>query len=265
MFRHPKQPTRRVLPRRGLTLIELMISTAIVAMIAVALATLGTAVNESHEVANNVDSMTKHGQSTIRRIRRAIEDSYANTAFPGFSVFSRVVGSTSIPDALVVWTPLQGNPTNPLGLPVVGELTVFMIDENNPTDLLQVTEPGSVATVPALSNLSAWATLLGDMQTNGTVTRLTKYVRTVPITGGTVGQVRFHARLRPDQSQIDAYINGNADWDDIYWPQNLFTDRSGTRQHQCLVEIQLQEAAPAPEDVFTFHTAVPVYFLELKR
>jgi prepilin-type N-terminal cleavage/methylation domain-containing protein len=257
---HPVRRQPEPLRRRGLSLVELIISTAIVSMIAVAMATLSTAVNVSQEAATNIDRMTQHGRASIRRIRATINSAHSSTQFPGFIVLTHTVSGSTIPDTLVVWTP-PTSANDPDGLPLVEEIKIYMPDSSNARHLLELSRPGDTTTVPALANTAAWDALVASIYTDDTAIRLTKYLRTVDLSGNTVSQIRFTTRLRPDQSQIDAYIAMTATWDDIYWPQNMYTANTGTRQNQCLFELQLLDDPPAPQDHYTFVGSGSVFYL----
>lgn len=253
-------PTRH---RRGLSLIELIISMAIMSMIALAMGTVTTAVNVSHEAATNIDRMTQHGRASIRRIRSAVDAAHSSTQFPGFFVLTHTIGTVTVPDTLVVWTP-PGAANDSDGLPLVSEIKIYLPDSGNPRHLLEMSRPADASTVPDPSDTSAWNTLVTSIYNDDTAVRLTKYLNTVVVSGTTVSQIRFNIRLRPDQSQIAAYIGGGATWDDIYWPQNMYTANTGTRQNQCLFEIQLLDDPPAPQEVYTFVSSGSVYYLEPK-
>jgi len=236
-----------------------MMSMVIVSMIALTLATLTSAVNESHEAANSISQMTQHGRATIRRIRAAIDGAHASSQFPGFFVLTRSVAGVTIPDTLVVWTP-PSSPNDPDGLPLVSEVTIFAPDPSNPQKLMELKQATNTSTVPAPSDSIAWNSLISSMLVGNSNVRLTKYLRTTVVGSSTVSRVRFNARLRPDQSQIAAFIVGNANWEDIYWPQNMFTADTGTRQNQCLVEIELSDDAQG----HTFVGTGTIYYLEPK-
>jgi prepilin-type N-terminal cleavage/methylation domain-containing protein len=250
---------RRVF-RRGLTLVELLVSITIMSMIALVLATLSTAVNQSYDTATNLNRMTQHGRSAIRRIEKAINSAHASPQFPGLMVHMHVFSTESLPETLIVWAP-DGVPNNPDGLPLVQEIIIFRPNPSNPRELLQMTRESDTSEVPALGDTSAWETLLSEFENDSKSIKLTKYLHTFsPNSSTTLGRVRFNLRLRPNQAQIDTHYGGGANWEDIYWPQNLFTATTGTRQHECLIEIRLRDDAPASQDPMTFWGCSSVLF-----
>ena len=110
-------------PRRGLSAVELLLASAILAMMAAVLGTLAGAVQESNRHDLGLRTSIQHGRVGTERIQRAIRQARANEHFPGCAVFGDSVGAWEFPDTLVIW---RGDLTaaNPDGLPLIRELVI---------------------------------------------------------------------------------------------------------------------------------------------
>jgi hypothetical protein len=244
-----------------LTLVEMSISIAIMSMVALSVSMLTTTVHNTHVASTHLIRMTQNGRAVFRRIRDTLNRAQANSVFPGFIVRNDLVDGISFPNTLVVWAPV-GDPSDPNALPLVSELVVFRPDPSDPRKLLEITQVTNTSSVPALSDTSGWDTLMASLQSGGDRVTLTRYLQDTSLTSSDVGLIRFTARLRPDESQINAYIADTATWDDIYWPQNLYSSSSGMRQNHCLFEFQLRDDPPAVQDVTAFWGSAAVFFME---
>ncbi|HIF34567.1 MAG TPA: prepilin-type N-terminal cleavage/methylation domain-containing protein [Planctomycetaceae bacterium] len=259
-------PNPRISPtagrRRAMTLVEMSISIAVMSMVALSASMLTTTVHDTHVAATHLNRMTQHGRAACRRIRDALNRAQANSVFPGFIVRNDLIGGVSLPNTLVVWAP-DVSPSDPTALPLVSELVVFQPDPDDPRRLVEITDPTDTSTVPELMDTTSWNTLMTSLENNGKRATLTRYLHfDTDLSGVPMSLIRFTARLRPDQSQIDAYIAETATWDDIYWPQNLYSSASGMRENECLFEFQLRDDPPAVQDITTFWGSSAVFYLE---
>ena len=150
------------IPRRsGLTLVELLITTTVMAVTALALATLADAVRITDQHVAGQGTATQHARVVIDRIGRIAREAWASEQFPGIMVFDDEVSGWRFPDTVVIWYPdpeltdggnivyPDGTPTNPDGLPLFRELVIFCPNPDNPSELLQITVPGDTNEVPA--------------------------------------------------------------------------------------------------------------------
>ena len=83
--------TNRHRQRRGLTLVELMMVTAVMAILATTLAALATTVQVANQQQMGRGLAIQHGRVAIERIERAIQGATANEQFPGFIVISETI------------------------------------------------------------------------------------------------------------------------------------------------------------------------------
>ncbi len=229
--------------RRGLTLVELMIASAILAIMVGALSGLALTVQTANEHGSGQNLATQHARVTLERIERSLHAAHANASFPGFAVFSDSVGGWTFPDTLVVWQP-SGAPANPDGLPLFSELVVYSPDPNDAHRLLEIRVPSDARTVPPLEDTSAWVWELAGFKMNPAAQRvqLTNLLRTASATAdpnALRGAIRFEVRYLPSRDDWDDYQTGNKDWDELPWVQNIYGSQSGLRQSWCAFEIQL--------------------------
>lgn len=100
---HPKP--RRLPSRRGLTLAELMLASAVMAVMSLWLATLVAGVRETSDYTQDQGSAVQHGRTAVARIERALRLAHASESFPGAMIVDEVVSSASLPHALAAWSP----------------------------------------------------------------------------------------------------------------------------------------------------------------
>jgi hypothetical protein len=248
-----------------LTLAEVLVSTAVMSIIALTLGSLMTAVHVAQEHIAGRNQIAQHGRVALEHIRRDVETAYGNESFPACLVFAQTVGSFTYPDRLVVWKP-TGAPAAPTGLPRVNELIVFAPDPNNPRRLLECTLPSNTSVVPATNDVTAWFTLLDSFLTGSSAQRveLTNLVRTdAASTSSTRGCVRFNVVITPSESQWASYRAGTTTWDNVSWPLDFRGANFGPRRVVCQTELQLtaDSAASKQEALPFFGSAVCTYLL----
>ena len=251
--------------RHGMTFTELMIATAVTGIIAATVSALAMTVETATNYNRNADTATQNARVVLDRMQRTMRSAYANELFPGILVVSTTVGNYSYPDAVAVWTPANGNPSNitSTGLPLYSELTVYCPSPTNPAALLEITRPNDSTVAPTPSNTTSWASTINTFasSTDSTVLTLTTMLRTAnaistvtstqgkasttSTTSQSRGCVRFAVLLRPSLAQLNVYRTSSTSnqtysaWQDIPWPQGYFTRNSGTRQTWCQIELQL--------------------------
>ena len=257
-----RQP--RCLRRAGFTLAELLAVTVVMALVAMAMTALASAVQMSSQHQQGQSTAIHHGRVALERIERSVRTATANAQFPGFFVFSYSAGGYTYPDTLVVWQPADGVPADPDGMPKMNELVVFKADMEQPGQLLEMRVDGDAREAPLLSDHNAWAMELEFLQQNPSAqqTVLTNLVRVAAATGasgtsyGDRGCIRFGVKLHPSASEWTEYQSGVRTWESLSWPQDLYGSTSGTRQVWCRIELQLR-----PSDIDTHDAAIAIPLL----
>ena len=258
------QTTQQAQSRRGLTLVELLMSTSIMALLAITLATMGQAVQMSAEHNNGYNTAVQHARIVTARIRRDVEQAHTTADYPGVWVVSDSESGYVFPDSLVVWTP-DGDPTNADGPPLVEELTIYCLNPSAPNELLELTAAGDTSSAPATSDSTAWGTLidslLSDSGTNKVLlSDLIHTSRTSSDNSADLrGNVRFIARLRPSDAQWADYMAGSTNWVDLPWAQGVYSDQSGLRQSWIRMELQFDPGYEYAANSVDAMPALPVF------
>lgn len=253
--------------RRGFTLVELLMVSAVMALLATTLAALATAVQVANQQQIGRGLALQHGQVALERIERAIQGATANERFPGFIVISETVDGSTFPDTLVVWNP-NGPPIDPQGMPRVNELVVFAPAYNDPTRLVELRHFNDASQVPPLANDDDWRSLLSILKSStysgadSSVAVLTDLLRTAQVKNssepsvGARGCVRFEQTLRPSAAEWAAYKAGSVAWSDLPWVLGVYGATTGQRQALCCIELQLR---PGDIDLHDKQIAIPFF------
>jgi len=230
--------------RHGVSLVEMLVAVAVMAVLALSISTLAVAVHSSNAFAQTHAEAVQHARVALGRIEASCQSAYATPDFPGFWTISTPVGSHTFPDALVVWKPESAAPANIDGPPLVSELVVYTFDANQPNRLLEVTLPDSNVAAPALSQTGTWITgIAGLLDLDGVesvqLTDLLRVGNAVTDQNNERGVVRFETRYHPTQDEWTSYQDSSIAWSELTWPQNLYGGSSGLRQSWCRMELQL--------------------------
>jgi Tfp pilus assembly protein PilW len=238
-----QRPNNRRLCRRGLTLTELLIAGTIMTMLAAGMGSLVLTVQGANAYCRGQSVAAQHARVALDRIHRAVRTAEASEQFPGCIVVSETVGAWDFPDALVVWSPTAAAAA-PSGLPQVNELVIFTPDPLAPSRLLELRAPSNTATVPAVSNTAAWATLVDSLRssTDSAKTEISDRLRTSPVTTGSTdlrGAVRFQVLLAPSAEYWAEYRASTRAWKDLNWPLDYVSTQTGLRRVVCQTELQI--------------------------
>ncbi len=233
--------------RSGLTLLELLLAMSILVMLAGSLGALAQAVQSGAEFGEGHGGATQHARVALERITRTVSRATASNRFPGILVASTTVGTWRFPDTLVVWHP-TASARNPKGLPCFDELVIYCPHPDHANQLVEIVVPeGSDArTVPEVSDTATWLTELESLKranlSNAVV--LTDLLRTGVVSGSATvrGAVRFVERLRPSNTEWEAYQAGSQSWKTLSWVQGIYGPRAGLRQAWVRIELQLVPA-----------------------
>jgi prepilin-type N-terminal cleavage/methylation domain-containing protein len=229
--------------RRGLTLIELMISIMILSFTVAALGMMSRAVEISSEYNQGYGTATQHARVTLDRLDRAVNQAYANSSWAGVWVTGDTIGSWNFPDTLVVWRP-NGTPADPQGAPIVSELVLFCPNPTSTNQFQEITLPGDNRTLPSASNAATFKAFIDGLKTAAGANKvlLTDLVRTVVVSGSAQPKaaVRFVVAQSPTDAQMLTYPS--VTWQNLPWPQGICSPTMGVRQVWLRTEIQLLPA-----------------------
>ncbi len=234
--------------RRALTVIELLMSIAIMTVIAGVLAALSDAVYVGTEHSRGVGAATQHSRVALERISRSVSGAATAENEPGLVVLETTVGGYGFPDTLVVWRP-SSVPANADGPPLVGELVIFCPDPEDPRRLLEITLPGDTRPAPfSQLDTAAGRKMIEDIKLSNTSKKvvLTNLLHTASLSGNATdvrGAVRFVRRVRPSTAGWGDFRNSVVAFGDLAWPQGVYGAQTGLRQVWLETELQMDQWA----------------------
>lgn len=241
--RLPQSHSRGQRRARGLTLIELLIATSVLALVVGTLSALSIGVEQGYEYAEGYGTATQHARIALERIMRSAEGATTSEQFPGLIVVADYDSGSRFPETLVVWHP-AGAAADSNGLPRFNELVVFCPDWYIPGNLVEITVPTDTRTVPAVTDQTTWAAEVLAIRKSAAAQKvtLTPLLRTCLVSQSPLkwrGAVRFESRLRPSDDQWARYKAGTAQWADLNWVQGIYGQKTGLRQAWLRTELQL--------------------------
>jgi prepilin-type N-terminal cleavage/methylation domain-containing protein len=276
MFRLPPKSSK-IHPsgsRRGLTLAELLCASAILTLLAGAMATLAYGVSGANDYSRGQNEAAQHARVALERIRRNVIHCKASESFPGCLVASTAVGIHAFPDRLLIWKS-DGVAAGATEYPKQSDLIVYTYNPSRPTELLEITTTDTTllnsTTNSALNTVvdallaspSSTKTVITDRLDiattgNGTGTRLAELLAD----SASRGMVRFRILMSPTAAQWAEYKGGARAWANIDWPLDQFGTDTGNRRVSCLTELQMlaDDTSEKPAIPF-FGSATKVYQL----
>lgn len=249
----------RQVTRRGVTLIELLMSTMVMAMIAVALASLARAVQMSSTYSHVHGTANQHARVAIERINRAVRHAAATADHPGVVVLSDQTGVWRFPDTLVVWK----QDSNADELPQVNELVVFCPNPKVSGEFWELSTTSDTATV-SLNDEAALKVAVNRLKAAGDsqVVVLTDLLRSASPNGdgsNLRAALRFEVELAPTATQWASYLADDSDWSALSWGQGIYGSQTGLRQVWVRYEIQFTSGEYAGDDLNHRELAIPFF------
>ncbi len=239
-----------------MTLLELLIASSMLLLLAGVIGGLASAVQTSSNYSQGHADAAQHARVALERITREIGKATAVGEYPGLAVMYQEVGGVRYPDTLLVWRPTT-TPANPNGPPLISELVIYAPHPQQPEQLLEIRAPQDTRPIPLDESLnqSPWpetiAALKKDAQTQRVV--LTNLLRISAASGSKAlslqrPAVRFHYELRPSAAELADYRSGAIAWNALSWPQALYGSQTGIRQAWLRAELQLVPASDGPSE-----------------
>lgn len=241
--------------RQGMTLVELLVASSMLLMLAGVIGGLASAVQTSSSYGQGHAEAAQHARVAIERISRDIRQATAVGDYPGFAVVCDEIGGVVYPDTLLIWSPANGTPSNANGPPLISELVIYCPDPKQPRQLLQIRALQDARTIPldASLNQSPWLETIAAIKTDAQSERvvLTDLLRAGVVKGNAGvprSAVRFVQELQPSASEMADYRAGTQTWSDLSWPQGMYGTQSGMRQSWLRLELQLMPGAESRSD-----------------
>lgn len=258
--------------RCGFTLVELLMAIAITGLVAVMAAVLTSAVSTGGQHVQASQQASQQALAALDAIRHKVATVHATANQPGVVVVQTSDNGWQFSDTLVLWLPASGQPANPDGLPLVEELLLICPAPQNLRQLIQVRAVGDTREVSLWDlNTPEWQAELEQIKTSSTSQRslLCQGLRVVTVsdgeesgappgappppsppgfsnnngTGQQAAGVLFSVRYAPSQQELEEVASGTRNWDQVAWPQGVYSASTGLRQVWVSVELQLSTQA----------------------
>lgn len=247
--------------RRGLTLAELMIASSILVLIVGVMGSLASAVRATYSYSYGHSIAGQHARVAFERIERAIRGAYSTPDHPGIGIVTKSVLGEDYPDTLVVWTP-AGTPVNPDGPPLVNECVMFCADPNAANVLLEVTAPTDTRTIPLGPgfDLQSWQSEIDAIKVALTSKRvvLSDLLRVADTGSSDRAVLRFRRLVRPSVSEWSDYQSAMVAWEDLAWPEDLYSRNTGMRRVTVQLEVHFMPGYELDSESDGMHRSIPM-------
>lgn len=236
--------------RRGLTLAELLVATAVMAIICVSFGTLALSVQMANEYTIKKNQIGQHGRVILQRIERSLNAAHATEQFPAVHSINYLQSGYDFPQAIAVWNPAAP----PLSdYPRVGELVFFAADPNAPNRLLEIRYDADTRTAPMLTDAASWRGLVQELieSDQAEVVEISNLVRAGKTSSANTSYqstLRFNTRHLPSDDELAFARSGTIPWSDLQWANSIHGSTTGLRQTWCRFEFQL-----VPSSVLSTH------------
>lgn len=245
-------------PKRGLSLAELLVASAVMGIICLSFGTLAMSVQMANEYSQEKNLVGQHARVILQRVERTMQGAHATESFPGILPIAYYYSTYDFPQAIAVWAP-AGTPM--ASYPQVNELVIFAVDPDNPNRFLEVRNENDTSSAPGLTDESAWRTLVANLITNSdsNVVEISDLVRAGKAGSNYYSTLRFQTRVVPTDADIASARAGSTDWEDLNWATSIYSSKAGIRQVWCHFEWQLVPSSNIDEHSRLGEQAVPFF------
>lgn len=245
-------------PKRGLSLAELLVASAVMGIICLSFGTLAMSVQMANEYSQEKNLIGQHARVILQRVERTMQDAHATDSFPGILPVTYYYSSYDFPQAIAVWDP-DGKPL--ANYPRVNELVIFAVDPDTPNRFLEIRNESDSSSAPGLSDEVAWRTLVADMidSSDSEIIEISDLVRAGKAGSNYYSTLRFQTRVVPSDADIAAARSGSVDWEELNWATSIYSSKAGIRQVWCHFEWQLVPSSSIDEHSRLREQSVPFF------
>ncbi len=265
---------RNQVPRRGLTLVELMMAMAISSILIVALGGIVTATQSAWKHTQSIEDSQAQVTATFDRIKMMVAQAgvYQVSGQPpqvGLAVVTRPWNYVDIPDTLVVWSGGRNGGISDNGtltrLPKINELLIYTVDPGDPHNLVEIALPGDTTEIDfkssSFKNIIRSAINSADAESALLCNRLKKsqfYLGGAPW-GPSTANLLFGIIKSPSDSSLSGVSPGTSQWINLPWPQGAASASSGLRQFSIYYEAHIEVAEQTSLNEANSTTALPFF------
>ncbi|MFH1299882.1 MAG: prepilin-type N-terminal cleavage/methylation domain-containing protein, partial [Planctomycetota bacterium] len=265
---------RNQVDRRGLTLVELLMSMAISSILIVALGGIVTATQTAWKHTQGIEDSQAQITAAFDRMKMMVSQAgiYQISGQPpqvGLAVVTHTWNSIDIPDTLVVWTGGRNGGISDLGtltrLPTINELLIYTIDPNDSHNFVEIALPAVNASIDfnsssfkntirsAITSSSAESALLSNR------VKSSQYMLSGRPWGAAIGNIRFDLVKSPSDTSLSGVAPGTSAWMSLPWPQGTASASSGLRQATVNYEVQFEVTERTSLNDVNSPTALPFF------
>lgn len=220
--------------RQGLTLVELVIGIALMAMVATSLSMMTEHVMQSAGNVERLNEATQVNLALQRHFETMCAAAIVTDDFPGVQMVTTPTGQSgvAIRDTL--------GPS----LPTQDQIVFLTYDPLNP-ELWCLFRSNTKASVPAATDGVAWSALFqSTISSVGSEKNVVteKLVVTTDVTGRQAVTV-FQESQQPSEAEIADYRGGSLAWADLNWPQDKYTAEYGVQRLRISIMLMVRDAA----------------------
>lgn len=227
--------------RRGFTLAETLVATAIVATLTAALGSLIYSATSAATHVTAVRQTQHHGRRCTDRLGDLIRSAHSSRQFPGAIVVTSTSGTTTFSDVLALWMP-TGAPQAPTGRPRIREILFIGPSPSDPSKLMQFRRTSDSGIAPTWNDSAGWTALSASVRSDpASATEIwTDLLHRATIATESRGNIHFHARSEPTNQHWQQYLAGTRTWENLSWPMYGGGSQTGVRIVAVTFEMQLE-------------------------
>lgn len=227
-------------PRRnGITLVELIVGIALMALVAAALSAMSQHVLQASESVERVNQSSQEVAVIQRQFEKLTGSRVVTEDFPGI----RIVVSNSGRQGIAIRDRGTSN------VPLRNELVFLTCNPSQPNELC-LFRSNDTQSISGVAVDAIWTAVFEATVNSGISERtvLTSHLAQASDVGTVKGLQFWQEDIRPSATELSSYADGLIDWEELEWPQSNFTAAMGSQRHHVrgtfFIEDQAGNAVP---------------------
>lgn len=217
----PMQLRSQWIRRSGLTLIEIIVGIALMALIAASLSAMSQHALRVNETVERVNQSHQLISVVERKIVSILQSRVVTENFDGIFLAETATGQ----QGLLIRT----NGTS--SVPYESEIGIVTFDPNAPNQLCLYRSSNSKK-ISGQAATSVWNKFFESAIQDSTSDKrvLTTQLATTDSVAGRVGVFSWTSQVKPSEAELADFKSGLLTWDELAWPQDKFTLSTGTQR-----------------------------------